>query len=81
MPKMFRPILIFTLAILSHISDHIYAAEDDGAVVQCGNRWFSKITSGTVNAQQICIDHGYEGRITEYGGNGGVQCYNGTFLR
>ena len=40
----------------------------------CGDRWYSKITSGYVNAKQICIDQGYNGEITKYGGNRGKQC-------
>ena len=47
---------------------------DDGVVV-CGDGWFSKITRFIkVNAQQICIDYGYQDKITKYGGNDGVQC-------
>ena len=51
----------------------------DGGVVECGDGWFSKITSGIrVNALQICIDHGYKGTITKYGGNSGIQCQHST---
>ena len=40
-----------------------------------GSDWFSKITTrNNVNAKQICKDQGYDGTITHYGGNWGVQC-------
>ena len=39
-----------------------------------GDGWFSKINSGNVNAQQICIDQGYDGTIVEYGTNNEQLC-------
>ena len=43
--------------------------------------WFSKITDGFVNAEQICVDQGYNGTIGEYGSNSGVQCkYPGNLI-
>ena len=40
-----------------------------------GDGWFSKITlTSKVNAKQICIDQGYDGKIVEYGGNWNKQC-------
>ena len=40
-----------------------------------GDKWFSKVTkTGYVNAHQICVDKGYDGVGSEYGGNHGVQC-------
>ena len=39
-----------------------------------GDGWFSKTNNGNVNANQICIDQGYDGTIIEYGGNNATQC-------
>ena len=39
-----------------------------------GKHWFSKITSGHVDAQHICKDQGYDGISNEHGGNHGIQC-------
>ena len=50
----------------------------DPVVVECGDGWFSKIDGTRVNAKQICRDHEYGGKITEYGGNWGVQCVHGS---
>ena len=44
-----------------------------------GNQWFSKDTTGFVDAEQICKDRGYSGIINEYGGNSGTNCkYSNT---
>ena len=61
--------------IFTNMKCFILSATLDGGVVECGDRWFSKIAPGIrVNAVQICIDNGYTGTITQYGGNYGVQC-------
>ena len=47
-----------------------------------GSDWFSKITARinnldtttNVDANQICMEQGYDGTINHYGGNWGVQC-------
>ena len=67
--------LYYLATFFTHTAFFIFFKLSDDGVVECGDRWFSKITTGIrVNAQQICIDHGYKGTITEYGGNIGVQC-------
>ena len=40
-----------------------------------GEGWFSKITSGKVDAQKICKDLGYINIAEEYGENGGRLCH------
>ena len=32
-----------------------------------GMDWFSKVNSVNVNATQICMDQGYDGKITKFG--------------
>ena len=39
-----------------------------------GNQWYSKDTTGKVNAVEICKSQGYSGVIIEYGGNSGYNC-------
>ena len=48
--------------------------QQDCGTLCVGDGWFSKITSGNVNAKQICIDQGYNGNILEYGGTENIQC-------
>ena len=47
-------------------------------VVSCWDGWYSKTTTGSVNAISICTSQGYTGTITEYGGNGGFLCKQAT---
>jgi len=44
-------------------------------VTNCGDGWFSKISSPSVNAREICEFFGYTD-IDMYGGNGGSLCSN-----
>jgi len=40
-----------------------------------GEGWYSHLTiDECVDAIQICLDQGYDGKIEEYGGNDGTQC-------
>ena len=52
-----------------------YQIDSEAGSDVLGSDWFSKITTrNNVDANQICEDQGYDGEITHYGGNWGVQC-------
>ena len=82
--SLYRVLLYYGLYFKATLPGGVVSCSSPSNQQHCGNScvgngWLSKVTSGRVNAQEICKHLGYSIAITEYGGNSGIQCkYPGT---